>query len=70
VGIFAFSITCLIQNILPYYSCIPNAYFARLNPMGKMNNMQSVQNEVLYAMQPELAQQMQPHLHGLEQKMF
>ena len=33
----------------------PNAYFARLDVMGKMYNMQLVQNEVLYAMQPELA---------------
>src|SRR6187455_431108 len=55
VGIFAF------LNYLPYSKhlhiilAFPNAYFAKLNPMGKMNNMQSVQNEVLYAMQPELA---------------
>ena len=33
----------------------PNAYYARLEPQGKMHNMVSVQNEVLYAMQPELA---------------
>jgi ferredoxin len=55
VGIFAF------LNYLPYSKhlhiilAFPNAYFARLHPMGKINNMQSVQNEVLYAMQPELA---------------
>jgi heterodisulfide reductase subunit C len=55
VGIFAF------LNYLPYSKhlhiilAFPNAYFAKLNPMGKMTNMQSVQNEVLYAMQPELA---------------
>lgn len=33
----------------------PNAYFARLQPQGLIKNMPSVQNEVLYAMQPELA---------------
>ncbi|MBK5270141.1 MAG: (Fe-S)-binding protein, partial [Bacteroidia bacterium] len=55
VGIFAF------LNYLPYSKhlhillAFPNAYFARLEPMGKMENMPSVQNEVLYAMQPELA---------------
>jgi ferredoxin len=55
VGIFAF------LNYLPYSKhlhimlAFPNAYFARLDVMGKMDNMQSVQNEVLYAMQPELA---------------
>lgn len=54
-GIFAF------LNYLPYSKhlhiilAFPNAYFARLEPIGKMKNMPSVQNEVLYAMQPELA---------------
>lgn len=55
LGIFAF------LNYLPYSKhlhillAFPNAYYARLAPMGKMENMPSVQNEVLYAMQPELA---------------
>jgi ferredoxin len=55
IGIFAF------LNYLPYSKhlhillAFPNAYYARLEPMGKMKNMPSVQNEVLYAMQPELA---------------
>lgn len=55
VGILAF------LNYLPYSKhlhiilAFPNAYYARLKPMGKMNNMISLQNEVLYAMQPELA---------------
>lgn len=54
-GIFAF------LNYLPYSKhlhillAFPNAYYARLAPMGQMKNMPSVQNEVLYAMQPELA---------------
>ncbi len=55
VGIFAF------LNYLPYSKhlhimlAFPNAYYARLDVPGKMKNMPSVQNEVLYAMQPELA---------------
>lgn len=55
IGIFAF------LNYLPYSKhlhillAFPNAYYARLEPMGKMKNMPAVQNEVLYAMQPELA---------------
>lgn len=55
IGIFAF------LNYLPYSKhlhiilAFPNAYYARLRPMGEMSNMPSVQNEVLYAMQPELA---------------
>ncbi len=54
-GIFAF------LNYLPYSKhlhivlAFPNAYYAKLEPQGKMHNMQSVQNEVLFAMQPELA---------------
>lgn len=55
LGIFAF------LNYLPYSKhlhillAFPNAYYARLLPMGKMANMPSVQNEVLYAMEPEKA---------------
>ncbi len=53
-GIFAF------LNYLPYSKhlhilfAFPNAYYARLEPKGKMNNMEHVQNEVKYMMQPEL----------------
>lgn len=55
IGILAF------LNYLPYSKhlhivlAFPNAYYARLEPQGKMNNMQNVQNEVKYMMQPELA---------------
>lgn len=54
-GIFAF------LNYLPYSKhlhillAFPNAYYGRLDPKGKMQNMENVQNEVLYMMQPELA---------------
>ena len=55
IGIFAF------MNYLPYSKhlqirlAFPNAYYASLHPKGEMHNMVSIQNEVLYAMQPELA---------------
>ena len=55
VGIYAF------LNYLPYSKhlhiilAFPNAWYARLEPMGKLENMESIQNEVLYAMQPEKA---------------
>ena len=55
IGIFAF------LNYLPYSKhlhiilAFPNAYYARLEPKGKMENMESVQNEVKYMMHPELA---------------
>ncbi len=54
-GILAF------LNYLPYSKhlhillAFPNAYYARLWPEGKIRNMKPVQQEVLYAMQPELA---------------
>jgi heterodisulfide reductase subunit C len=54
-GIFAF------LNYLPYSKhlhillAFPNAYYARLYPEGKIRNMKSVQQEVLYAMQPDQA---------------
>lgn len=54
-GIFAF------LNYLPYSKhlhillAFPNAYYVRLEPNGKMDNMENVQNEVKYMMQPELA---------------
>jgi len=55
IGIFAF------LNYLPYSKhlhillAFPNAYYARLDIVGEMHNMESVQNEVKYMMQPELA---------------
>jgi len=55
VGILAF------LNYLPYSKhlhiilAFPNAWFTRLEPLGKMKNMPAVQQEVLYAMQPETA---------------
>ncbi len=55
VGIYTF------LNYLPWSKhlhillAFPNAYYARLEPKGKMENMEAIQKEVLYAMQPELA---------------
>lgn len=55
IGILAF------LNYLPYSKhlhimlAFPNAYYARLDAAGKMVNMENVQNEVKYMMQPELA---------------
>jgi len=55
LGILAF------LNYLPYSKhlhillAFPNAYYARLETVGKMDNMENVQNEVKYMMQPELA---------------
>jgi hypothetical protein len=38
-----------------YNAGVSNAYYARLEPAGLIRNMPAIQNEVLYAMQPELA---------------
>ncbi len=54
-GIFAF------LNYLPWSKhlhillALPNAYYTRLEPQGKMENMPAIQQEVLYAMAPETA---------------
>jgi len=53
-GIFAF------LNYLPYSKhlhillAFPNAYYTPLEPKGKMDNMENVQKEVKYMLQPEL----------------
>ena len=55
IGIFAF------LNYLPYSKhlhillAFPNAYYTKLVQLGKMENMQHVQNEVKYMMEPEVA---------------
>jgi ferredoxin len=55
LGILAF------LNYLPYSKhlhillAFPNAYYARLEPEGRLRNMPAIQQEVLYAMQPETA---------------
>ncbi len=55
LGIFAF------LNYLPYSKhlhillAFPNAYYARLTPIGKMSNMPMIEREVKLMMQPELA---------------
>jgi heterodisulfide reductase subunit C len=52
-GVFVF------LNYLPYSKHLhiilsfPNTYYSWLKPQGKMNNMPEIQQEVLYAMQPE-----------------
>lgn len=55
VGIFAFLNYLPFSKHLHILLAFPNAYYIRLVPMGKMKNMPAIQNEVLYAMQPELA---------------
>ncbi len=55
LGIFAF------LNYLPYSKhfhiilAFPAAYYTRLKSMGEMPNMPEIQNEVLYAMEPDKA---------------
>jgi ferredoxin len=55
LGIFAFLNYLPFSKHLHILLAFPNAYYARLWPKGKMQNMPSVQKEVLYAMQPETA---------------
>jgi heterodisulfide reductase subunit C len=55
IGIYAFLNYLPFSKHLHILLAFPNAYYGRLEPLGEMENMPSVQNEVLYAMQPELA---------------
>lgn len=51
----------IFLNYLPYSKhlhiilAFPNTYYARIKPQAKMQNMPEIQNEVLYAMQPDAA---------------
>jgi len=55
IGVLAF------LNYLPYSKhlhivlAFPNAYYATLEPVGEIKNMPTVQNEVLYMMEPDKA---------------
>jgi len=55
LGIYAFMNYLPFSKHLHIILAFPNAYYAALTPKGQMHNMESVQKEVLYAMQPELA---------------
>lgn len=53
-GIFLFLNYLPFSKHLHILLAFPNAWYARLDPKGMMKNMPSVQQEVLYAMQPDL----------------
>jgi heterodisulfide reductase subunit C len=55
IGVLAFLNYLPFSKHLHILLAFPNAWYARLEPLGKMDNMPAIQNEVLYAMQPELA---------------
>ena len=55
LGILAFLNYLPFSKHLHILLAFPNAYYARLVPEGKLRNMPAIQQEVLYAMQPETA---------------
>ena len=55
LGIFAFLNYLPFSKHLHILLAFPNAYYARLWPEGRIRNMPSVQQEVRYAMEPDLA---------------
>ncbi len=55
LGIFAFLNYLPISKHLHILLAFPNAYYARLFPLGEMQNMPAIQNEVTYMMEPEKA---------------
>jgi ferredoxin len=54
-GVFFFLNYLPFSKHLHVILAFPNTYYMRLRPQGEMRNMQEIQNEVLYMMQPELA---------------
>ena len=60
IGVFFF------LNYLPYSKhfhillAFPNAYYSKLIPQGEIKNMQEIQNEVLYMMEPDKAPAVAP----------
>ncbi len=55
LGVLAFLNYLPFSKHLHIVLAFPNAYYASLLPKGRMENMPAIQQEVLYAMQPELA---------------
>lgn len=55
IGIFVFMNYLPFSKHLHIVLAFPNAYYASLEPKGKLQNMPTIQKEVLYMMQPELA---------------
>lgn len=55
LGVLGFLNYLSVSKHLHIILAFPNAYFSRLEPQGKLKNMPTVQKEVLYAFQPELA---------------
>ncbi|MEO9483312.1 MAG: (Fe-S)-binding protein [Ekhidna sp.] len=46
VGIFAFALYVTYSKHLHIFLAFPNTYYSRLDPKGKMNNMEEITNEV------------------------
>lgn len=55
IGVLGFMVYLPYSKHLHILLAFPNTYYMRLKPQGEMKNMQEIQNEVLYMMQPELA---------------
>ena len=55
LGIYGFLNYLPTSKHLHILLAFPNAYYKPLEAVGKMENMPAIQQEVLYAMQPELA---------------
>jgi len=54
-GIFFFMNYLAYSKHLHVILAFPNAYYSPLDAPGKMKNMEAIQNEIKYMMQPELA---------------
>src|SRR5690606_38334017 len=55
IGILAFMNYLPISKHFHILLAFPNAWYARLRPLGEVNSMPAIQNEVLSMIQPEVA---------------
>src|SRR5690625_244894 len=53
IGVFAFLNYLAYSKHLHIILAFPNAYYARLEPLGELDNMENIQKEVLYMMEPD-----------------
>lgn len=66
VGIFAFAVYVTYSKHLHIFLAFPNTYYSRLEPKGKMNNMQEITNEVKIMLGMSTGEEATPPPEGMK----
>ncbi|REE00527.1 (Fe-S)-binding protein [Marinoscillum furvescens] len=66
VGIFAFAVYVTYSKHLHIFLAFPNTYYSRLEPKGKMNNMQEITNEVKIMLGMNTGEEASPPPEGMK----